>query len=448
MTLPRWVHYAAAASILSLGYFSGLANVRMHNNESAWIGTSYYFEAFLGDDVSQSRPDLPADVWSENFWTLTQPPLALYVLGVARRLGGLTITDLNEPWVHNDARINARDVPAQVPSTRLLLWSRGGMTFLSVVSGLLLFFIVARCAGFIAAYAFLGLFVTNPFLLETLRRAMGDPVVTVFGIAALAVTILGLDATARDGRDGRPRASRARLALWAIAAGACCGLSGAAKLNGLSAAFGVATVVFVVVAFARRPALATAPVSSSPPVTLHAARWGAATVAVALVAAAASVAFIAPSPYLRRGPIHGTLKMLEHRQSGVARQRQLNPVYPVDGVIAGALNTGYRVLFKPAPLRFPGAWVFSLSCMLVGFGVLLRDALRGVKARAPNASFALVVVGATQTIPSIFSPLDFDRYYLFPTLFANVCLAIGFAVVTARAAQVVGASTRHSRRNA
>ncbi len=434
MTLPRWIHYAAAATILSAVYFSGLANVQMHSNESAWIGTSYYFEAFLGDNVSDARPDLPSDVWAESFWTLTQPPLALYVIGLGRRLGGFAITDLNEPWIHTVGR-KAADVPAMVPKARLLLWSRRPMAVLSVMTGLMLFFIVARCDGLIAAYAFVGLFITNPFLLETLRRAMGDPVVTVLGIAAIVAAILGLDATAGGGDGGAPRVVRVRTALWATAAGACCGLSGAAKLNGLSGAFGVAAVAVAVVALASRPTVVTARATRSPSDASRVARWRAAAGAAAIVVAAAAIAFIAPSPFLRRNPMHGMSKMLEHRVDATKQQRLLNTAYPVDGIVGGVKATAYRVLFKPAPLRFTGGWVLAATFMLVGFGALMRDALRGVKARAPNAAFAVVVIGASQTIPSILSPLDWDRYYLFPTLFANVCLAIGFAVVAARLAQ-------------
>lgn len=439
MTLPRWAHYAAAAVLLSAGYFSGLSDIRMHNNESAWIGTSYYFEAFLGENVNAARPDLPADVWAEGFWTLTQPPLALYAIGLGRRLGGFTIRDLNEPWIHGGK--NAREVPAQTPSAGLLTWSRRPMAFLSMITGLFCFFIVARCAGLVAAYAFVVLFVTNPFFLVALRRAMGDPVVTVFGVAAIAAAISGLHALARAraAGSGASRATRASPALWAIAAGACCGLSGAAKLNGLSGAFGVAALAGIAAVLAPRALAATENSPRAPAAVARRVRWRAAPIAAALVLVTAAIAFVAPSPYLRRGPIHGLRKMLKHRVESAQRQRLLNPAYPVDGVIDGVRTTAYRVLVEHRPLRFWGGSILGAALLCVGAAALLRDALRGVMAHAPNAALAVVVVGASQAIPSVFSPLDWDRYYLFPVLFGSVCVAIGVAIAARRCARLISA---------
>jgi hypothetical protein len=62
---------------------------------SFWIATSYYLEAFLGVPIDEVRPDFPRPLWGPSYDVLTQPPLARYVIGVERRLGGFGVADLN-----------------------------------------------------------------------------------------------------------------------------------------------------------------------------------------------------------------------------------------------------------------------------------------------------------------------------------------------------------------
>jgi len=410
----RAIHLAVVALLLVAVYGSGIERVKFHKDESAWIGTSYYLEAFLGEPVNRIRPELPDPVWTATYETLTQPPLARYVMGVGRRLGGYTITELNRPWDFRQS-LDANAASGHMPSENLLLWSRRPMVLLSVVSGLLLFSLVTRCAGLVAGYTFAILFAFNPYFLETLRRAMGDATLMVFAVAVLVATERGLEAWRRAGAGDPSKRAGLAPAAWAILAALLCGLAGASKLNGLVAAGGVAVVA----------ALAIIRGSKSRP---QGPRLGTAIVAAEVILATAAIAFVAPNPYLYANPPLHTKLMFEHRADEMRRQRDLVPETRLNGVVDRAQAAARRVLILQAVLRFPGAWLINAGLTLAGLVVLARRARHELADRAPGPALAILVVGASLVFPAVLTPLNWDRYYLFPVVFANICIAVGVAV--------------------
>lgn len=141
----------------------------------------------------------------------------------------------------------------------------------------------------------------------------------------------------------------------------------------------------------------------------------------------ATVSFVLPNPYLYPNPPSRTAKMFENRVSEMTLQLSLFPDARVDGVVDRAAAAGRRVFSEHAVLRFSGAWIITAGLSVVGLRALVRSALRSLANRAPDASFVIVAVGASQVVPALMTPLDWNRYYLFPVLFANLCIAIGVA---------------------
>jgi hypothetical protein len=43
------------------------------------------------------------------------------------------------------------------------------------------------------------------------------------------------------------------------------------------------------------------------------------------------------------------------------------------------------------------------------------------------ASLAILIGGASGSIPALFTPLDWDRYYLLPVYFSTLVIAVGLA---------------------
>ncbi|MET0152149.1 MAG: hypothetical protein ABW298_06035, partial [Candidatus Binatia bacterium] len=44
----RVAHYAVVSAVIGMSYAAGIDRVRFFKDESHWIATSYYLEAFLG----------------------------------------------------------------------------------------------------------------------------------------------------------------------------------------------------------------------------------------------------------------------------------------------------------------------------------------------------------------------------------------------------------------
>src|SRR4051794_31482078 len=76
---------------LAFFYLTGLSSVAFHPDESQWIATSNVFETYFSGDFQSS-------LWHKSYWTLTQPPVARYIIGFSRYMGGYHIADLNTPW--------------------------------------------------------------------------------------------------------------------------------------------------------------------------------------------------------------------------------------------------------------------------------------------------------------------------------------------------------------
>jgi 4-amino-4-deoxy-L-arabinose transferase-like glycosyltransferase len=411
--VQRAAHYAVVAAVLTASYSTGIGRVPFAKDESQWIATSYYLEALLGEPVDEIRSDVPRPLWGESYETLTQPPLVRYVIGVGRRLGGFGVADLNGKWnFHADAQSNEN--AGNMPNEKLLLWSRQPMAFLSILSGLLLFSVTWRCAGLLAGYVFALGFAFNPYLLMTLRRAMGEATLTFLVALALVAT----DYAARRSWMVEPRRTTSRSGLrpssWWLAAGVFGGLAGAAKLNGIFVVGGVVLVAWI----AARCA------AGEPRASLRGAIG-----LLGVVLAAASVGFVAPNPYLhpgsRPGPVSRTIQMWKQRVGEMKVQRTRRADARLDGVTDRARAAARRVFSEHAILQLPGSWVVHGGFTFWGFLLLAWRAFRSVRERQPGTELVVLALGGSLVVPAILSPLDWDRYYLFPVLFGGLCFAVG-----------------------
>ncbi len=407
----RAMHYAVVAAIIGASYSTGIDRVRFAKDESFWIATSYYLEALFGEPIDKIRPDVPRPLWGESYEILTQPPVARYVIGIGRCLGGYGVAGLNGKWNYH-ADVETNEAAGNMPGERLLLWSRRPMALLAILSGILLFSIVCRCADLLAGYVFALGFALNPYLLETLRRAMGEAALTFFVVLALAATDLASRGCWSVGF--RDETSRSGLVppVWWLLAGLCAGLAGAAKLNGLFVGGGAALVAWV----------ATRSGEGAP----AALRLGA-IAAVGIVLGGTVIGFIAPNPYLypgpRPGPISRMINLGKQRINEMEVQRARRP--SLDGLTQRLKAAALRMFYLHPFLRFRRAWIVNLSVTLAGVLVLARRALRSVEQRRPGTEIVVLALGGSLVVPAIFSPLDWDRYYLFPVLFADLSFAIG-----------------------
>jgi len=99
--------------------------------------------------------------------------------------------------------------------------------------------------------------------------------------------------------------------------------------------------------------------------------------------------------------------------------------FPTRGFFSTLLE---RVFEDYASISFGGAALVNL--VLFGLGVVyaIRTARGWLRRQeGSGASLAIIATGACTALPSLLTPLDWDRYYLLAVLFSTVFIAIGIS---------------------
>jgi peptidoglycan/LPS O-acetylase OafA/YrhL len=429
--LFRILEALVVAIALSFAFFKGIEGVPLHGDESHWVSTSYFLETFLsgypgpawmkieGVPANFKAPSWVAraldggphpGAWSAYYWTLTQPPMTRYLIGIGRLLGGYSPGDLNLPW-NFSLNPSLNRIEGRAPSPGLLLSARSMMAFLAVASGLLLFLLLRRGAGPVAAYAFLLLFACSGFLLIHLRRAMSESPLLIFTAATLALGALALSKA-----EGQAPRDKRRAIVYLSLAGIAAGFAGAVKLNALALAATLPAFACAI-AWMRRKTPDAAPV-----------RTGLALWVLPLFLSAA--AFIAINPFLYPNPPARAYAMFLFRLWEMRGQAQ-NPQWFIPNLSARLGIIPRRVLMDYALVKVP---ILNAALMAAGMYAAGRSAWRWLAGKAAtaairpsSASLALILAACVSAIPPLFTPLDWDRYYLYPVVFGSMFIAIGIA---------------------
>jgi 4-amino-4-deoxy-L-arabinose transferase-like glycosyltransferase len=383
------------ACLLAAYYLTGLSAVEFHLDESHWIATSNALENY-------ARVHSKAPLWEESYWTLTQPPVVRYVIGLGRSLGGYDVRSLNPPWdFDRDRDFNMRI--GAMPSSGLLWWSRLPMATFAVLSLLLLFVLLRRSAGRLAAYTWTILVLLNFFLRLNLRRAMGESCILLFTVLAMAIVCRALDSTGWRGK-------------WWGAAGMLCGLAWASKLNGL--VISAACMLLVCL-------------GSSKDVSPWKGRLWSAVRACLLVSGLSIVVFVGLNPFLWPDPVGRTMGMFANRTTEMAEQAATYPAEFMGPLPQRLPVMIVRVLRDYASLPLPP--VVNLIPCLLGFGLMVGRSWRWWRGKEGNpAPVVLLVISLFASVPTLFACMDWERYYLFPVFFSTAFSAVGLGWILQR----------------
>lgn len=397
---------AALAVVLGLRYLTGIGTAELHPDESQWIASSRVFEDYFSARFTSEQ-------FAESYWTLTQPPLARYVIGLGRRMGGFTWVDLNRPWDFSvDEDSNARR--GAVPSDGLLWWSRLPMALLAVVSAMIGFVLVRASAGLGAGGIWVALYAGSAYFLEQLRRAMGESSLLVC-IALLLLAcyraLLVLQA--------RQSVLSVKGIMWLSALGAMAGAAGAAKLNGLSALLVGVMVGIVSLTTLEKPVFQ---------------KLLAACLAAVIVMVASASTFVGLNPYLWPDPLHRTRAMIEHRIDEMDHQQQQRPDLRIDSLSKRVAIIPAHVFQTYSAVSADKAFLVNLLLCVAGLWSLLAASMKAISlgSTAP-APMAILFVGLATATPPLLTPLDWDRYYLLPVFFTTLLMAVGAAEIGRKA---------------
>jgi 4-amino-4-deoxy-L-arabinose transferase-like glycosyltransferase len=386
------------AMFLATVYLHGIGEVKFHSDESLWISHSNFFEAYFSGQFHNP-------IWAESYWTLTQPPVPYYLIGLGRRLDGYGPTDLNRAWSYG---MNEQEniAAGAMPSEDLLWWSRLPSACLAIASILIISYVLRKAAGELAASVWIVLCAANPYLLTQLRRAMGESAL-LFGVA---LVLLACYLMARSLQDNRPTRLWKGLA-WAGILGLFTGLASASKLNGLSVAVGGALLAAITSnkeTFKKR--LIFIPGS------------------ILLMFLCAAVIFTGLDPYLWPDPMHGAQHMLDQRLNEMSLQIQRNPSMHIDSLASWLQLVPGHIFQAFQTIRFSGSLWLNLLICVVGLSWLAGRALSSFRLRSPDsAPLAILMIGLAACLPPLFTPLNWDRYYLLPVIFAAVSISTGIS---------------------
>lgn len=418
-------------SILGLVYGQHVNKAPLHADESDWIASSCYWEALWNRDFKEPRwlagealetkyrpPEwanrlLPAiatgHVWSAHYWTLTQPPVTRYIVALGRLAGGYSIDGLNIPWNFSAGRTTNSQIGAQ-PLPDLLWYSRAVMSAIAAIAGLVLFLLVRNIAGAAAGYAFVLLYTASPYLLTTLRRAMSEAPLLLFTVLFVWAGARHLTASAAQ------PVSRLRTTIWLVTAGLATGLAGATKINGLL--LGAAGV-----------ALCAAAAREIHPWNIRLRTFALWT---GVFVFAVGFAFTIVNPFLYPNPPSRTLALFLFRRWYMTYQAANIDIQAAIPDLHARLCIVPRRLFED---HMAVHW-WPINALFSGIGlyVLGRSAWQWWHRRSGHpASFAILAAASVTVPPALMTPLDWERYYLYPVIFIHIGIAIGCGSIIAMA---------------
>lgn len=393
--LIRRVEFILATVILFFVYLPGLGDIEFHPDESQWISASHIFESYV-------RMEFNSEAWDQYYLNLHQPPVACYIIGIGRFIGGYRRPDLNPPWnFERGNKFNER--MGAVPSDGLLWWSRLPMAILGILS-IMLGFSILRKSSTIAAYAWLGLVIFNPYFSLHLRRAMGESSLIFLTMLTLYLVTQALALAKENGANPNQKWN---ITLWLLLAGITSGLAGETKLNGI-AILGTNLVIAIILGFLLNEQFKE---------KITAAFWnGLSTSAMFLFA------FLAINPFLWSAPFARSMQLFTDRVQGVSWQTTTYSGSYMDiGQRIRIIPT--RVFHDYASLPLPA--LFNFILVVLGIGITFMS-LRGLLNRQDfkPVYVAFLIMAFFAATPIWLSPLDWDRYYIYPVLFAAAFTAI------------------------
>lgn len=407
---------ALLVTFLLLGFYLYHARVApFHPDEANRIATSDAFEAFFTGRFKTT-------LWQESYWTLTQPPVSRYWTGLGRWLGGYRPGDLKTLWAKQEPYGLINRFSASNVTPRLLWWSRLPIAVLSALAVFIVFFLCFKVTGRLAGYLVIFLFLGSSYFSQLLPRAMGEAPLLAAIMAAWFAGYQAIRCWEQAIWDSIPVPRRrvSRPLMWFGLMGLFCGLAGASKLNGASITL-AAILLVVATPLVRRGILSKA------------FRLRFIFLSGCLLALSTAIGFIAPNPYLYSDILGRATKMLNNRFVEMQDQLKENPgdrfSSPSDPISAIA----NCALQDCTALRFSGSMVINLAFCLLGAAYLITVAWKWIGGqRFPfinsiAASVVLLLIAITASIPVLGTPLNWSRYYMLPTVFTTICIAIGIA---------------------
>ena len=302
-----------------------------------------------------------------------------------------------------------------MPSKELLWYSRLPMAILATLSIFIIFIIIRKHIGLTAGYLTFGFFITNSYLKIQLLRVMGDSlllfwvmIVIVFSIYTLNIIKAGI-----TNHELSYKFLCKTFILFSILS-FFIGLTGVTKLNGFAIIFSTAPLIILLFKINLPKKMI---ISFNLLITIS-------------IPSICFFTFVSVNPFLYSDPLMKIKKMVGMRIGEIEDQKKEAKDQDLTLLsFKQRVNTvADRIFSKYSTLHFKGSMIFNLSFFLLGFTITSIKSLQFVKGNFKD-SIHLILLSSAISIatPSLFTPLDWDRYYLFPIVFSTIFICIGFA---------------------
>ncbi len=385
------------AVLISGIYLSNLLALELQPDETFWIVSGERLDRFLALDFK-------SPYWSENLYMSYEVrPISSYLVGIGHRLGHIGANELPIAWDWqlSDAENIFRGAK---PSDHVLFWSRLPLAFLSIFSVVGIIFLLARSHSRLAAYLF-AIVSLNTYFLFQLRRALSEPPLILFTVLVLYFSYKLLVAAQRE--------SMKEIIAWSVLVGVFSGLAGESKLTGIACA-GIAV-------------LGTMILMSDRAVASQLSKRRIPLIITLVVGGATLLAFIASYPFFYEHTATRIRDTLYTRKE-IAQYQVVQ--YAYQAIQPGErLSTLFERIFK-YPMDFDLnpiliALFHWVNFILTLFGIIYSFTQVRQKTRGWEY-FAVFLLGTfVCAVPMLFTPLDWERYYLYPIFFGCIFFCIG-----------------------
>lgn len=385
--------------LLAWGYCTNLLFLEFQPDETYWIATSVRFDKLLTGDFN-------APIWSADPYTSYEVrPISSYLVAIGQRFGGVEQSSLPSYW---DWELSDEDNISQGawPSDTVLWWSRLPMAILSAFSITVIAFMLARAHSRIAAYIFT-LVSFNTYFLMQLRRALSEPPQILFTVLTLYASYKLLIVAQEK--------SMKQIVLWSCAVGVLSGLAGQSKLTGLACA-GIAILGMVILMF-------------DPTKSADLARRRVPLVTAVIVAFTLLLTFIISYPFFYESTIDRILTTFATRSQVLQYQIQR---YAYQMIPAGArMEILFQRIFSypmTPGVNEAGIVFFRLiNFVLTVLGIYY--CIQQIGQRRKDSEYSIVFLSGAFlcALPMLFTPLDWERYYLYPIFFSCIFFSLGMS---------------------
>jgi hypothetical protein len=382
----------AVALLVSLLLHSHVRKQAFHGDESHWIYSSASFEAFISLDFGSTH-------WKTDYWTLTQPPMVRYIVGMGRRLGGYGPGRLNLPYLFGDSHTKNLS-EGRIPNEDLLYYGRLPMVLLGAICLSLLYSMLSATFSRLGATFCLILVTGNELIMDCLPRAMSETPLLLCTIVAWFFVAKMM----RSIRRGPAIGSN-------VIAGVICGLTASVKLNGFSY-----VGIFIAANFAG--------MFRKGGIIRRSTLFGLRSLAVSL---ATWVLFVSLNPFLYTQPLNNLHAMYRNRIIEINRQTYGFKRWVYKSRSEGIVKITSNSVSTLATIKSPKINILSA---LLGLLLFVRLAcIRCVRRSDLARGFLLTAVFSAG--PWYFSPIVWARYQFIPVFFVTILIAIGLSSVLA-----------------